>query len=182
MLFSLIGYLFCLVLGAWGFYITGVQLAHGTLTASLDNLFLTMFAALMGVTCFGFLAWRFYPAVAAGRARAPAAGVERFVLPEDPAFEDAHLPLFNKVWIGLLVLTASEVMLAYWQLAGVMAMLAILLFLSVIKAGMIMSYFMHLRFDHPRLSWMVITPAAACILIMCGYFFPDSFRLLEWRP
>ena len=182
MLFSLIGYLFCLVLGAWGFYITGVQLLHGTLTTSLDNLFLTMFAALMGVMCFGFLAWRFYPAVAAGRAMAGAPDAKRFVLPADPAFEDAHLPLFNKVWIGLLVLTGAEVLLAYWQLAGVLVMLVMLLVLSAIKAGMIMSYFMHLRFDHPRLSWMVVTPATACIAIMCGYFFWDSFRLLDWRP
>ena len=182
MLLSLIGYLFCLVLGAWGFLIAASHLAGGTVTASLDSLFLTMFAALMGVTCFGFLAWRFYPAVAAGRSAAGVAGVKRFVLPEDPVFEDAHVPLFNKVWIGLLVLTGLEVLLAYWQLAGVLVMLAILLFLSVIKAGMIMSYFMHLRFDHPRLSWMVVVPAAACILIMCGYFFPDSFRLLDWRP
>ena len=66
MLLSLIGYLFCLALGIWGFYVTGLQLAHGTMTASLDNLFLTMFAALMGVTCFGYLAWRFFPAVTAG--------------------------------------------------------------------------------------------------------------------
>ncbi len=186
MLLSLIGYLFCLALGAWGFYVAGVQLAHGSLTATLDNLFLAMFAALMGVTCFGYLAWRFYPALAAGPSAAAgsaeAAGAAPYVLPADPVYEDSHVPLFNKIWVGLLAFTALEVVLAYVQMAGPMTMLAILMVLSLIKAAMIMACFMHLKFDHPGLSWIVVTPAVACIMIMCGYFFPDSFRLLDLRP
>lgn len=182
MLLSLIGYLFCLVLGFWGFYVAGVQLVQGTLTASLDNLFLTLFAALIGVTCFGYLAWRFYPALAAPASGGAAAAPSRFVLPEDPPYEDAHLPLFNKVWIGLLALTALEVLLAYVQIAGVVIMLIILLVLSVIKAGMIMASFMHLQFDHKHLKWVVVVPAVGCIAIMCFYFFPDAMLLLELRP
>lgn len=183
MLLSLIGYLFCLLLGIWGFYVTGVQVVHGTLTASLDNLFLTMFAGLMGVTCFGYLAWRFYPALTAPSAGGgAAAAAPRYVLPEDPAFEDAHLPLFWKVWIGLLILTAVEVLLAYVQIAGVVIMLIILLVLSVIKAGMIMASFMHMQFDHKHLKWIVVVPAVGCIAIMCFYFFPDAMMLLELRP
>lgn len=182
MLLSLIGYLFCLVLGIWGFYVAGVELLHGTLTASLDNLFLALFAALMGVTCFGYLAWRFYPALTAPGSGGAATAARRFVLPEDPPYEDAHLPLFNKVWIGLLVLTAIEVLLAYVQIAGVVIMLIILLVLSVIKAGMIMASFMHLQFDHKHLKWVVVVPAVGCIAIMCFYFFPDAMLLLELRP
>lgn len=177
MLLSLIGYLFCLALGAWGFVTTGQLLASGNITATLDNLFLALFAALMGVTCFGYLAWRFYPALASVGAGAPA-----YALPEDPPYTDAHLPLFNKIWIGLLVLTAIEVVLAYVQIAGLLVMLAILLLLSLVKAGMIMSTFMHLQFDNKLLALIVVIPAVACILIMCGYFFPDSFRLVDLRP
>ncbi len=177
MLLSLIGYLFCLALGAWGFVTTGQLLASGNITATLDNLFLALFAALMGVTCFGYLAWRFYPALASAGAGAPA-----YALPEDPPYTDAHLPLFNKIWIGLLVLTAIEVVLAYVQIAGLLVMLAILLLLSLVKAGMIMSTFMHLQFDNKLLALIVVIPAVACILIMCGYFFPDSFRLVDLRP
>ena len=184
MLLSLIGYLFCLVLGIWGFYVAGIQLAHGTLTSTLDNLFLTMFAALMGVTCVGYLAWRFYPALAAGgvAAAGEGAGPSRYVLPEDPVYVDSHIPLFNKIWIGLLAFTALEVLLAYVQIAGALIMLVILMILSLIKAAMIMACFMHLKFDHPQLTWIVVAPAVACILIMCGYFFPDSFRILALQP
>ena len=179
MLISLIGYLFCLALGVWGFAVFGELAAQGTITATLDNLFLGLFAALMGVTCLGYIAWRFYPVVRAASGASAGAG---YVLPEDPDFTDAHMPLFMKIWFGLLVLTAVEVVLAYYQIAGLLVMLAILLLLSGIKAGMIMATFMHMQFDNKLLSWIVVVPALACILIMCGYFFPDSFRLLDLRP
>ncbi len=181
MLLSLIGYLFCLALGIWGFYTTGLQVVHGTMTSSLDNLFLTLFAAMIGVTCFGYLAWRFYPAVAApaGASGAAAPAKARYVLPEDPAYVDEHIPLFWKIWVALIVLTGIEVLLAYVQIAGVLAMLVILLILSVVKAGMIMASFMHMQFDHKLLKWVVVAPAAACIFIMCGYFFPDAFVIVE---
>ncbi len=183
MLLSLIGYLFCLALGIWGFYVTGTQLAQGTLTSTLDNLFLTLFAALMGVTALGYLVWRFYPALTSGAAASgESAGTAPFILPEDPVYEDSHIPLFNKIWIGLLAFTALEVVLAYVQIASAGVMLAILLILSLVKAAMIMACFMHLKFDHSLLSWIVVAPALACIVLMCGYFFPDSYRLLELRP
>ncbi len=180
MIVSLIGYLFTFALGIWGVATFAQLIAGGALAASLDNLFLTLFSALMAVLSFGYLAWRFNPSKL-GPAAVAGSGVsvEPYVLPEDPVYKDAHIPIFNKIWMGLLALTLIEVVLAYVQIAGVLVMLMILLVLSVIKAGMIMGWFMHLKFDHPIFSWVVVAPAAACILIMCGYFFPDSFRLLE---
>ena len=91
---------------------------------------------------------------------------------------ESHKPLFIKVWIGLLVLTLVEILLAYIQFDPVI-MLTMLMGLSVVKAAMIMAYFMHLKFDQPVLSWTVAIPLVACILIMVGYFFPDGFRILE---
>jgi len=93
----------------------------------------------------------------------------------------AQRPLMMKVWFGLLGLTLIEVILAYVQL-GVILMLTLLMFFSLVKAAMIMGYFMHLKFDKPALSWMLVPPLIACILIMCGYFFPDGFRAFELRP
>ena len=91
----------------------------------------------------------------------------------------SHRGLFIKVWIGLLALTLVEVLLAYIQF-GVVLMLTLLMGLSLIKAGMIMAYFMHLKFDRPVLSWTVAVPLVACILIMMAYFFPDGYRILEF--
>ncbi len=91
----------------------------------------------------------------------------------------SHRGLFIKVWIGLLVFTLIEIWLAYIHFS-VLVMLTLLMGLSLVKAGMIMAYFMHLRFDKPGLSWLLVVPLVACILIMVGYFFPDSFRILEY--
>ena len=185
MIVSILGYLFTLGLGIWGVVTAGGLVASGSLAASLDNLFLTLFAALMAVLSFGYLAWRFNPsnlAPAGGVAVAGGAAFEPYVLPQDPTFDDPHIPIFNKMWVGLLVFTAVEVFLAYFQLDSIMIMLAILMILSVVKAAMIMGWFMHLKYDHPVFSWILVLPAVACILIMCGYFFPDSFRLVDLRP
>ena len=54
--------------------------------------------------------------------------------------------LFATVWFWLLGLTGIEVFLAYLRLAPVL-MLTILVGLSLVKAALIISYFMHLRFE-----------------------------------
>jgi cytochrome c oxidase subunit 4 len=91
----------------------------------------------------------------------------------------SHKSLFIKVWIVLLVLTLVEVVLAYIQF-GFVLMLTLLMGLSLVKAAMIMAYFMHLKFDRPVLSWTVAVPLVVCILIMVGYFFPDGYRILDF--
>lgn len=92
---------------------------------------------------------------------------------------ESHAGLFIKVWVVLLVLTLVEILLAYVQL-GHVAMITLLMGLSLVKTALIMAYFMHLKFDKPALSWMLCVPMAVCLLIMVGYFFPDSYRILEF--
>jgi cytochrome c oxidase subunit IV len=47
---------------------------------------------------------------------------------------------------------------------------------------MIMGYFMHLKFDKPALTWMLVPPLVACIVVMIAYLLPDSLRALSLRP
>ena len=86
-----------------------------------------------------------------------------------------------KVWAGLLGLTLAEIVLAYVQLAPGL-MLTLLMVFSLAKAAMIMAYFMHLKFDKPALSWMLVPPLTACIVVLAVYLLPDSLRALELRP
>ena len=90
----------------------------------------------------------------------------------------AGIPLFMKVWGVLVVLTLVEVGLARMQLA-VLVMLIALMGLSIMKAAMIIAYFMHLRFE--RLS-LVLTLMPTLVLCICllGIFFPDSKRMLHF--
>jgi cytochrome c oxidase subunit IV len=84
------------------------------------------------------------------------------------------------VWGGLLALTAVEVFLAYIHINQVM-MLIILMLLSIVKAALIVAYFMHLKFE--RLS-LVLTIVPTLIVLFCLFaiFFPDSNRAHRLRP
>ena len=85
--------------------------------------------------------------------------------------------LYLIVWGGLLLLTIVEIILAYMHLT-VMLMLITLMSLSVIKAGLIMAYFMHLRFEKFSLVVSLIPALVICICLFAA-FFPDSVRILE---
>ena len=86
---------------------------------------------------------------------------------------------FSYVWIALLVMTGIEVFLAYEQLPTLI-MLTALLGLSVVKAALIIAYFMHLRFERLNLV-LTIVPALVIAICLLMVFFPDSFRSRELR-
>ena len=85
--------------------------------------------------------------------------------------------LFATVWFWLLLLTGIEVFLAYLRLAPPL-MLTILVGLSLIKAALIVSYFMHLRFERLGLFLLLIPAMVFCICMMLIMFFPDSLRVV----
>src|SRR5215472_6422941 len=87
--------------------------------------------------------------------------------------------LFINVWIALLAITFFEVFLAYINMRKDV-MLIILMGGSIVKAALIMAYFMHLRFE--RLSLVLtLVPAMVVCLTLLAIFFPDSFRLYHLR-
>jgi cytochrome c oxidase subunit 4 len=87
--------------------------------------------------------------------------------------------LFVTVWVVLVAITLVEVFLAYLELPAV-TMLLMLLGLSVIKAGLIMAYFMHLRFEKFTL-FLTLIPATLFCIGMMTVIFPDSLRLFNVR-
>jgi len=87
--------------------------------------------------------------------------------------------LFTSVWVWLVVLTPVEIFLAYKTLP-IHIMLTILLGLSVIKAALIVAYFMHLKFERLSLILTVVPMLVVCICLLF-VFFPDSFRSSELR-
>src|SRR5436853_7336638 len=90
--------------------------------------------------------------------------------------------LFSSVWFWLLWLTGFEVFLGYVQLP-VIYMLVILMGASIIKAALIVAYFMHLRFERLNLI-LTIVPALVICICLFMVFFPDSFRArgLRYSP
>ena len=164
----------CVVLAA-GFLVlaaTSAAISGGILT--IDNIFFTGACLLMA------LVFIFVPAMTLrqrGMLKNP------FVIgegvPAARAAEDVHFEggtwLFGKVLLWLLGLTLVEVILAYVQIDDLRLFLTVLMGLSIVKAFLIMAYFMHLWFERRSL---VLTLVPALVICICLLFivFPDSFR------
>lgn len=143
---------------------------------STDSLFVTVvFLLLAGLFLISPAMW----AHAHGYLKNPFAAGEGGPIQEGPIHFEGTTKLFSIVWLWLLALTGIEVFLAYKQVP-LHIMLTILIGLSVIKAALIVAYFMHLRFE--RLS-LVLTLVPMLVVCICLFmvFFPDSFRSLYLR-
>src|SRR5438132_5148897 len=86
---------------------------------------------------------------------------------------------FLYVWVALLVMTGVEVLLAYEQVPT-LVMLTALLGLSIVKAALIIAYFMHLKFEKLSLFPTLFPMLVLCIILML-VFMPDSMRALYMR-
>lgn len=93
---------------------------------------------------------------------------------------DGGKKVFYVVWGALLVMTLLETLLAYQQL-DLKVMLGLLMTLSIIKASLIISYFMHLRYERRSLV-LTLMPALVFVIGMMFVVFPDSIRLYTMRP
>jgi cytochrome c oxidase subunit 4 len=84
---------------------------------------------------------------------------------------------FFWVWGGLLVLTAIEVYLTYQNMQP-MTMLTILMGLSLIKAALIIGFFMHLRYEVSLMKWMTMCSVVGCFIIMTLFMLWDAHRVV----
>jgi cytochrome c oxidase subunit IV len=84
---------------------------------------------------------------------------------------------FIWVWVALLIMTGIEVFLAYQNMEPI-RMLSILMGLSLLKAGLIIAYFMHMKFEVSQMKWLTMSSLVVCLSLMC-IFLPDAMRLLN---
>ena len=84
---------------------------------------------------------------------------------------------FFWVWGALLLMTGIEVFLAYQNMEPV-RMLSILMGLSIIKAALIIAYFMHMKFEVSTMKWLTMSSLVICLSLMC-IFLPDALRIIK---
>jgi cytochrome c oxidase subunit IV len=84
---------------------------------------------------------------------------------------------FFWVWGALLAMTAIEVYLTYQNLQPV-RMLTILMGLSLVKAALIIGYFMHMKYEISQMKWLTMCALVVCLALMM-IFFPDALRILS---
>jgi cytochrome c oxidase subunit 4 len=155
---------------------------------STDGLFFTVVPLVLGlsllaVPAMDFLAKRKEAKLAAAASECAAVAsleVDEIIAPEETQEHFAGSNrLFLSVWAWLLLLTAVEVFLGYIHLP-VAYMLVILMGASIIKAALIVAYFMHLRFERINLILTIVPALVICICLLL-VFFPDSFRSRNLR-
>ena len=76
-------------------------------------------------------------------------------------------PNYIGVWIGLAVLTAVELNVAFlpWSRTTIVLLL---IGLAVWKALLVALYFMHLRFEPNRVRIMTIAPLPLAVILVCA--------------
>lgn len=98
------------------------------------------------------------------------------------AHQAGSVRLFSIVWVWLVAITGIEVFLGYeTQHFSPTLMLSILVVLSIVKAILIVSYFMHLKYEKLSLTLLLIPSTVFCLCMILIFFFPDSVRLLQFR-
>lgn len=101
----------------------------------------------------------------------------------DQSAEQGHLGgttrTFLLVWFWLLAFTGLEVFLGYEQLE-LKLMLVLLMGISIAKAALIISYFMHLKYERRSLA-LTLMPALVLVIVLMFLVFPDSYRLFEMQ-
>ena len=83
-------------------------------------------------------------------------------------------PVYGKVLIGLLFLTTFTILVPSLDLTGYTAMIALLL--ASTKAGIVMTYFMHLKLENILLKILVIMVILIYVSVILLTFSDYIFR------
>jgi len=81
------------------------------------------------------------------------------------------------VWIGLLCIAGVEVFVSFRGFPA-HELLAILLILAFIEAGIGLLYFMHLKYERPILLWSFVL-SVVFVLLMMNQIWPDAYRMVS---
>ncbi|MGB8509326.1 MAG: cytochrome C oxidase subunit IV family protein [Pyrinomonadaceae bacterium] len=163
----------CALIAVMFLMLAGKNVASSGNFLTIDSLFFTAVCLLLALT---------FIAIPAMTLRERGVLKNPFVIGEElapaRAAENVHFEgstgLFLKVLGALLLLTFVEVVLGYIQLR-IFLMLTILVVLSLVKAALIIGYFMHLRFERMSLVLSLVPALVICICLLF-IFFPDSLR------
>ncbi len=79
----------------------------------------------------------------------------------------------------LLCIVGVEVFLTY-QRPSSSVLLPLLMILAFIEAGIAVMFFMHLKYERPKLFWSLI-PVLLFVLFMMFHMWPDAMRLANFR-
>jgi heme/copper-type cytochrome/quinol oxidase subunit 4 len=86
---------------------------------------------------------------------------------------------YISIWVGLLCIVGIETFLTTLHIST-HRLLAALLLLAFLEAGIALLYFMHLKYEKPNLFWTLV-PAVIFVLFMMNHIWPDAHRVASMR-
>jgi cytochrome c oxidase subunit IV len=92
---------------------------------------------------------------------------------------DPSMTAYIGIWVGLLAIVGIEVAITY-QHPATKDLLAGLLILAFIEAGIGLLYFMHMRYERKILFWTIV-PITLFVLFMMDHLWADAFRMFNLR-
>ena len=170
----------CAVLAAGFLALAASNMSAGVSNfLTIDSLFLTVVALTMALIFISIPAMYLRERGVLKNPFVLGEGIPEARAREEAVHFEGGTRLFLAVLGGLLALTLIEVLLAYIEVK-VVIMMTILIGLSLIKAAMIIAYFMHLRFERMSLVLTLIPILVVCICLLF-VFFPDGMRSHDLR-
>jgi cytochrome c oxidase subunit IV len=93
---------------------------------------------------------------------------------------DTRIGPFVGVWVAVIAINLIELFVAT-KVADAKTLFLILMAFALLAAGLVMAFFMHLKFERRTLVLSVV-PALIFVLFMTIEMFPDSLRLNKMHP
>ncbi len=91
--------------------------------------------------------------------------------------EDHHIVSYAaniKIWIVLLILTWLTITVAYLDFGNVAVAIALLI--ATVKAGIVLAYYMHLKFESKLLTALLLVTVAVFSSFIILTFFDYAYR------
>ncbi len=88
--------------------------------------------------------------------------------------------IYSVVWLWLLILTLIELGAVLVHVPrGLLVVL--LLIMALMKAALIIAYFMHLRYERLSLVYAVVTPMFFLAIVIFAFMGPDALNVMHLR-
>lgn len=88
--------------------------------------------------------------------------------------------IYAVTWFWLLVITMLEVGVVLVHVPKTVLIVSLLV-MALMKAALIVAYFMHLRWERLSLVYVVITPMFFLALVLFAFLGPDAVHVLRSR-
>lgn len=88
--------------------------------------------------------------------------------------------IYFTVWFWLLVITLLEIGLVLVHVPKALLVFS-LITLALMKAALIMAYFMHLRYERLNLIYAVVTPMFFLAIVLFAFVGPDALHVFRSR-